>query len=85
MGVKVLLEVELVGLMPLCVVAVGAKPVFAAGPGVATLVGCGMAAPPSSLSNGRRDHPSGIVTPEGRSALPEGIAAVFGRATCLAN
>lgn len=30
----------------------------------------------STLCKGRRDHPSGMVTPGGRSACPEGIVEV---------
>lgn len=84
-GVSVLLEVPLTGLVTVgFVVAVGA----AAGPLAGTVPVCvtlGILGPagPSNLCNGRSVQPSGITTPEGRSALPAGIAVVLGRAPCL--
>jgi len=66
-----------VGLVKVCVwvvVAVGANPdVVGMAPVCVT---------PSSLCNGSRDQPSGMVTPGGRSALPAGMAAVLERAPC---
>lgn len=77
-GVSILLEVPVIGLTPIDeVVAVGA-----AGPWAATFTVAGTLVTPSNLCNGSKDHPSGIVTPGGRSALPAGIAAVFDRAPC---
>ena len=78
-GVGVLLDVPGIGLVAgRVVVAVGANPAFAAG----TLPVC-VTIGPSNLCNGSSDHPSGIVTPGGRSALPAGMADIFERAPCL--
>jgi len=78
-GVGVLLDVPVIGLVAGCVVvAVGANPAFPAG-----TVPVGVTVGPSNLCNGSSDHPSGIVTPGGRSALPAGMADVFERAPCL--
>ena len=86
MGVNVLLEVPIVGLMVPrgWVVAVGPNPKFAAGPvgRTGTLPVC-VTVGPSNLCKGRSVHPSGIVTPGGRSALPAGMAAVFRRTPYL--
>jgi hypothetical protein len=86
---------EVIGLMTDgadVVVAVGAiTPPLVDGPGTGTFEGCATPAAvsdldgpsalggPSNLSSGRRDHPSGIVTPGGRSALPDGMADAFER------
>jgi hypothetical protein len=78
-GVGVLLDVPGIGLVAgTLVVAVGANPAFPAG----TVPVC-VTAGPSNLCNGSNDHPSGIVTPGGRSALPAGMADLPGRAPCL--
>ena len=81
-GVSVLLVVPVIGLVTGCtVVAMGAGPAFTAGPETATVSACAT----SNLSSGRSDHPSGIVTPGGSSALPAGMADALGRAACLCS
>jgi hypothetical protein len=82
-GVSVLLEVPPVGLVTVgFVVAVGP-----AGPLAGTVPVCvtlGILGPGgSNLCKGKRDHPSGITTPGGKSALPAGMTDVLGRAPCL--
>lgn len=90
-GAVLLLDVSLsgfIGLTTFCVdveammgssdVNVAAGPVEV--PGVPAWPGKGALC---SLSNGRSDQPSGMTTPGGRSALPDGIADVFGRKLCL--
>lgn len=75
----VLLDTPGIGLVTCCVVvAVGAIPAFDAG----TVPVC-VSIDSSNLCNGSNDHPSGIVIPGGRSALPAGMACVSGRAPCL--
>lgn len=84
-GVDVLLEDPIIGLMLGCVVAVGANVVFTVGPETGVIPTCWTPAAPSSLSKGSSVQPSGIVTPGGRSALPAWIAVIFDRTPCLCN